>query len=142
MTLFNVLIIFIVLILTIFYYINGHLKTRYLNQYIPEDLRLKNGETIALEFATYRIFYVYAPVGSVVTINSPTFIEIKKGKKAELLSTINLKEPHLIIVYPTKEKMLKVINENEVKFLLPFEQVYQSYIIYAHDIEAFLKEHQ
>lgn len=142
MIIWSILIVVIVFVLVVLYYMNGQLKLKYLTQYLPKDFAIKNGEMMLIGDQSYHVFYLYAPIKSVVTINSPTYIEIKKGKKTELMNTINLKEKHLIIVYPTQERMLRVMNENEVKFIDKFERVYQSYIMYPQEVEAFIKAHQ
>lgn len=112
--------------------------SQYVKQHVLKALKSYGiDKTFVKDGITYQVKLIHVAHGYALIINSPYVIEIKKGKDNALLQ-VDLHVPTLFIMYPSKERIRLVINENEMTFTKPKDKIYQSYVISMNQIETFL----
>jgi len=97
----------------------------------------ENNRQIVIQGETYDIVTLYVSPHETVSINSPKVIELKH-KKSRLLF-YDLKNHYVFITYPSLQKMVYVMNENEVRFFDYLERVHGSYVVPFHQLSDFLR---
>lgn len=88
----------------------------------------------------YRIFYQYIGSNREMTVNSEKLWQTY-GNKDEILEMNHLvksAETKIVIIYPTKERPKRYINENTLEFIL-FQKTYTYYVVLKDELEAFIK---
>ena len=96
-----------------------------------------NEQTLMIDGSCYTLRVLRVQQGATLQINSPKIIEVKH--KTSTFHMIDLNKKYLIITYPSKEKMLKVLNENEVRFFDALENVHGSYVVPIHESKRFIE---
>lgn len=112
-------------------YQRHHIKKLAHSLGIHNDVLVKDG-------VTYQVRYVFVPNEYTLKVNSPNVIEIKKGRD-ETRIQVDLNKPTCIITYPSKQKMLYTLNENEIDFFNFQKKIYQSYIVPSHHLKEFIE---
>ena len=127
-------IVFLIVILSVkgmHFYQRHHIKKLAHTLGIHHDVLHKDG-------VIYQVRYMFVPNDYILKVNSPYVIEIKKGRD-ETRIQVDLKQPTCIITYPSKQKMLYTLNENEIAFFNFQKKIYQSYIVPSHHLKEFIE---
>jgi|GEM_PF-654106 len=88
----------------------------------------------------YLIFYQYIGANKEMTVNSEKLWQTY-GSKGEILHMNHLvksRMPKIVIIYPTKERPKRYINENTLEFI-DFQKTYTYYVILKDELEDFIK---
>lgn len=92
---------------------------------------------ITIEGIRYKRILLYVSKQETLSMNSPKVIELKH--KTSRLLFYDLHKHYVFITYPSQQKMLYVINENEVRFFDHLERVHGSYVVPETKILEFLR---
>jgi hypothetical protein len=95
-------------------------------------------DTYVIQGITYQVRFLHVPHHAKLQVNSKTVIQIKKGNDVTLIP-FELTKPHLIITYPSSEKMRVVLNENEIQFFEPKQKIYETYICPSYALNTWIE---
>ncbi len=98
----------------------------------------KKGEYIfTFKEKNYYLKLLYVGYVKEVSINSKRHWQIRGGKKPNLLKTNgfeDIKGEKILFIYPTPQKLVKYINENEVVFIKAEEKCFDFYLLGENDL--------
>ena len=95
-------------------------------------------DTYEIQGINYRVTFLHVPHHAKLQVNSKTVIQIKKGNDLTLIP-FELTKPHIIITYPSSEKMRVVLNENEMQFFEPKQKIYETYICPSYALNSWIE---
>ncbi|HBT59620.1 MAG: hypothetical protein WCZ13_01820 [Acholeplasmataceae bacterium] len=99
--------------------------------------------TLQIENSIYKIKVIYASNLKEVSFNSKKHWQVSNSSGSKMLDTKGfetLSGNKIILIYPTPERVLRYINENEVVFVKPSMDIWGMNVLCLNDLEAYFTQ--